>query len=46
MVGDDHCEQQAGAMATFGEGPQALAEAEVELLEAAQLSKPFGDWPG
>ena len=31
-------------MKTFGEGPQALAVVEVELLEAAQLSEPFGDW--
>ena len=28
---------------TFGEGPKDLAVVEVELLEAAQLSKPFGE---
>ena len=27
-----------------GEGLQRLAEAEVERLEAAQLSEPFGEW--
>ena len=28
----------------FWEGPQFEAAGEVELLEAAQLSKPFGEW--
>ena len=29
---------------TCRELPQALADAEVELREAAQLSEPFGEW--
>ena len=31
-------------MEAFWEGPQICAAHEVEVLEAVQLSKPFGEW--